>query len=86
MTLVRPVRGSVREQKESPDWLARLLALGRPLVMGVLSMLGTAGIPPGGLVNYLLLPFWLIATAVILARRQIEAPARSGPIATHPMP
>src|SRR6266511_1699180 len=36
MTLVRPVRGSVREQKESPDWLARLLALGRPLVMGVL--------------------------------------------------
>src|SRR2546422_11516365 len=38
MTLVRPVRGSVREQKESPDWLARLLALGRPLVMGVLNV------------------------------------------------
>jgi hypothetical protein len=64
-----------------PRWFAILT-----LVMGVLSMLGTAGIPPGGLVNYLLLPFWLIATAVILARRQIEAPARSGPIATHPMP
>jgi dihydropteroate synthase len=38
MTLVRPVRGSVREQKESPDRLARLLALGRPLVMGVLNV------------------------------------------------
>jgi dihydropteroate synthase len=38
MTLVRPVRGSVREQKKSPDWLARLLALGRPLVMGVLNV------------------------------------------------
>src|SRR5882724_7720712 len=38
MTLVRPVRGSVREQKESPDWLARLIALGRPLVMGVLNV------------------------------------------------
>jgi dihydropteroate synthase len=38
MTLVRPVRGSVREQKESPDWLARLLALDRPLVMGVLNV------------------------------------------------
>jgi dihydropteroate synthase len=37
MTLVRPVRGSAREQKESPDWLARLLALGRPIVMGVLN-------------------------------------------------
>lgn len=48
-----------------PRWFAIVT-----LVMGVLSALGTAGIPPGGLVNYLLLPFWLIATAVILARRQ----------------
>jgi dihydropteroate synthase len=38
MTLVRPLGGSVREQKESPDWLAQLLALGRPLVMGVLNV------------------------------------------------
>jgi dihydropteroate synthase len=38
MTLVRPVRGSVREQKQPPDRLARLLALGRPLVMGVLNV------------------------------------------------
>src|SRR4029453_2541271 len=38
VTLVRPVRGSAREQKESPDWLARLLALGRPIVMGVLNV------------------------------------------------
>lgn len=40
------------------------------LVMGVLSALGAAGIPPGGLVNYLLLPFWLIAVSIIVARRQ----------------
>ena len=38
-----------------PRWFAILT-----LVLGVLSALGTAGIPPGGLVNYLLLPFWLI--------------------------
>jgi len=38
MTLVRPVRGSVHEQKQPPDRLARLLALGRPLVMGVLNV------------------------------------------------
>jgi dihydropteroate synthase len=38
MTLARPVRGSVREQKQPPDRLARLLALGRPLVMGVLNV------------------------------------------------
>jgi hypothetical protein len=38
--------------------------------MGVLSALGTAGIPPGGLVNYVLLPFWLIAAAIIVATRQ----------------
>ena len=39
-------------------------------VMGVLALLGACGIPPGGLVNYLLLPFWLIAAAIIIARRQ----------------
>lgn len=63
-----------------PRWFAILT-----LVMGALSMLGTAGIPPGGLVNYLLLPFWLIAAAVILARRQTEAPSRSARVATHPI-
>ncbi|MEZ5159187.1 MAG: hypothetical protein R2720_12405 [Candidatus Nanopelagicales bacterium] len=46
------------------------------LVMGVLSALGAAGIPPGGLVNYLLLPFWLMGTGIIVARRQ-KAPAVS---------
>ena len=39
-------------------------------VMGVLALLGAASIPPGGLVNYLLLPFWLIAAAIIIARQQ----------------
>lgn len=38
--------------------------------LGVLALLGACSIPPGGLVSYLLLPFWLIAAAVILARRQ----------------
>jgi hypothetical protein len=51
-----------------PRWFAIVT-----LVLGVLSALGDAGIPPGGLVNYLLLPFWLIATAVIVARRQTAA-------------
>lgn len=51
-----------------PRWFAILT-----LVLGVLSALGTAGIPPGGLVNYLLLPLWLIAAAILLVRRQGEA-------------
>ena len=38
MTLVRSVAGSAREHASSPDWLARLLALGRPIVMGVLNV------------------------------------------------
>jgi dihydropteroate synthase len=38
MTLVRPVSGGAREPTTSPDWLARLLALGRPIVMGVLNV------------------------------------------------
>src|SRR5438034_9509252 len=38
MTLVRPVAGSTRSEKNSPDRLARLLALGRPIVMGVLNV------------------------------------------------
>ena len=40
------------------------------VVLGVLGALGDAGIPPGGLVNYLLMPFWLFTASVILARRQ----------------
>lgn len=40
------------------------------IVLGVLGALGDAGIPPGGLVNYVLLPFWLLTASVILARRQ----------------
>jgi dihydropteroate synthase len=38
MTLVRSVAGSAREHARPPDWLARLLALGRPIVMGVLNV------------------------------------------------
>jgi hypothetical protein len=39
-------------------------------ILGALALLGACSIPPGGLVNYLLLPFWLIAAAIIIARRQ----------------
>jgi hypothetical protein len=39
-------------------------------VLGVLALLGACSIPPGGLVNYVLLPFWLIAASVLIARRQ----------------
>lgn len=55
-----------------PRWFAIVT-----LVLGVLSALGAAGLPPGGLVNYLLLPFWLIGAAVIVARRQQAAAAPS---------
>ena len=48
-------------------------------VMGVLVALGACSIPPGGLVNYLLLPFWLIAAAIIIARRQKAATAGKEP-------
>lgn len=50
-----------------PRWFGILT-----LILGVLSALGTAGVPPGGLVNYLLLPLWLITAAVIIARRQSD--------------
>jgi hypothetical protein len=53
------------------------------VVLGVLGLLGACSIPPGGLVNYLLLPFWLIAAAVIIARRQrteAEAPMVDEPV------
>ena len=48
-----------------PRWFAILT-----IVFGVLGALGNAGIPPGGLVTYLLLPFWLIAASIIVAKRQ----------------
>src|SRR5262245_10512111 len=38
MTLVRPVAGSARDEKTSPDPLARLLALGRPVVRRVVQL------------------------------------------------
>lgn len=60
-----------------PRWFAIVT-----LVMGGLSALGAAGIPPGGLVNYLMLPFWLIATAIILARRQESALATESLVTT----
>ena len=51
-----------------PKWFAIV-----SIVFGVLGALGDAGIPPGGAVNYLLLPFWLIAASVIVSRRQTKA-------------
>ena len=55
-----------------PKWFAITTT-----VMGVLALLGACSIPPGGLVNYLLLPFWLIAAAIIIARRQKAATAET---------
>ena len=48
-----------------PRWFAIVT-----IVLGVLALLGACAIPPGGLVNYLLLPFWLIAASVVMAKRQ----------------
>jgi hypothetical protein len=51
-----------------PRWFAILT-----IVLGVVGALGDAGIPPGGLVNYVLLPFWLIAASFVLARSHTRA-------------
>jgi hypothetical protein len=59
-----------------PRWFAVLTT-----VMGVLALLGACSIPPGGLVNYLLLPFWLIATAVIMLRARTTASHPEEPVA-----
>lgn len=56
--------GGLRSQV-LPKWFAITT-----VVLGVLALLGACSIPPGGLVNYLLLPFWLIAAAIIISRRQ----------------
>ena len=58
------LRGSVL-----PRWFAILT-----IVLGALGGLGNAGIPPGGLVNYVLLPLWLVAASLVMARsRKREA-------------
>src|ERR1700745_2087327 len=38
MTLVSSGAGSARGHARPPDWLGRLLALGRPIVMGVVNV------------------------------------------------
>lgn len=48
-----------------PKWFAVTT-----VVLGVLALLGACSIPPGGLVNYLLLPFWLTGAAIAISRRQ----------------
>jgi hypothetical protein len=58
-----------------PKWFAITTT-----VLGVLALLGACSIPPGGLVNYLLLPFWLIAAAIIIARRQRTAAQSNEPV------
>jgi hypothetical protein len=61
-----------------PRWFAIVT-----IVLGVVAGLGDAGIPPGGLVSYLLLPIWLIAAAIIVARRQAtDAELSGGRLAT----
>ena len=58
-----------------PKWFAITTT-----VLGVFALLGACSIPPGGLVNYLLLPFWLIAAAIIIARRQKTAAQGNEPV------
>lgn len=53
-----------------PRWFAVVT-----VISGVLGALGTAGIPPGGLVTYVVLPFWLITASVMVARRSHVAAA-----------
>jgi hypothetical protein len=54
------------------------------IVMGALGALGNAGVPPGGLVNYLLMPLWLVAVAVIVVRRQRASAGTCLPAAPAP--
>ena len=65
-----------------PRWFAILT-----IVLGVLGALGDAGIPPGGLVNYLLLPFWLITASFVVARSHKHAaePSRQALVTTQPV-
>ena len=42
-------------------------------MLGTLGALGNAGIPPGGLVNYVLLPFWLVGASIVIARSHKRA-------------
>jgi hypothetical protein len=58
-----------------PKWFARTTS-----VMGTLALLGVCHIPPGGLVSYLLLPFWLITAAIVTARSQQAASDGNKPV------
>lgn len=53
-----------------PKWFAIT-----SIVLGTLALLGACSVPPGGLVTYFLLPVWLIAAAIVFARRQKQAAA-----------
>lgn len=66
-----------RRNAALPTWFAVTT-----VVMGALSALGAAGVPPGGLVNYLLLPFWLIAASVVMAKAQRRASMPRVPAST----
>lgn len=60
-----------------PKWFA-----GVSVVLGALGALGNAGIPPGGLVTYILLPLWLVVAATVVARRQRSATSSPDLMAT----
>jgi hypothetical protein len=64
------IRGAVL-----PRWFAIL-----SVVLGVLGALGDAGVPPGGLVIYVLFPFWLITASVVVARRHRRAAESNGAV------
>ena len=59
------IRPGTRQGSVLPRWFAVV-----SVVLGVLAALGNAGIPPGGLVTYLLLPFWLLTASVAISKRQ----------------
>jgi dihydropteroate synthase len=67
MTLSRPLASSDRDQRHSPNQLARLLALGRPIVMGVLNVTPDSFSDGGRFLDP--------ATAIDQARRMIAAGA-----------
>jgi hypothetical protein len=55
--------GGIRTS-QFPRWYSRT-----SLVLGLLGILGAFNVPPGGLIVYLLLPLWLVATTIVLRRQ-----------------
>lgn len=60
-----------------PSWFAIVT-----LTLGCLTLLGAVHLPPGGLLNYVVLPFWFVAASIVISRAQRREDRRSAAVAT----